>query len=191
MNVIFLGTLRNNSRTGGEYFLSKLFNYLKINDCRVSELDNREIRLLSADGNYLQKNLLLYKKLKSVPPNTIVIQNILNVDYLKYFLTNILIHYKRKDLRIVLIVQQIYQFEFGLIKRIINSLILRIYISSFHGIVTTSNYLKKEIIKLKGNSNAIVAIGAAGKKMKVDLISVQNIPSSSCHRIMQFWTAPK
>jgi len=128
INIIFLGTLRNNSRTGGEYFLSKLFNYLKINDCIVSELDNREIRLLSGDGDYLQKNLLLYKKLKSVSPNTIVIQNMENVDYLKYFLTNILIHYKRKDIRIVLIDQQIYRFDFGILKRIINSVILKIYI---------------------------------------------------------------
>ena len=173
MNVIFIGKLKNNSRTGGEYFLSKIFNYLKNNDCMFTELENREIQLLSGDGDYLRKNLSLYKILKSIPKNTIVIQETLNVDYLKYFLANIIIRFKRNELNFILIVQQIYQFEFGLIKRIINSLILRIYIRSFHGIVTTSNYLKKEIIKLKGNSNDVVAIGAAGKKMKVERFNKQ------------------
>ena len=84
--------------------------------------------------------------------------------FLKYFLTNILIHYKRKDIRIVLIDQQIYRFDFGILKRIINSVILKIYLKSFHRIVTTSNYLKREIINLWGNPNAIIVIGAAGKK---------------------------
>jgi len=172
MNIIFL-CIEKNSSTGGGYFLSQIFDYLKRENYKISCLTNKDYRLLDGDGNYLKKNLFMYKNLKSLPLNTIVIQETLNVDYLKYFLANILIRFKRNELNFILIVQQIYQFEFGLIKRIINSLILRIYIRSFHGIVTTSNYLKKEIIKLKGNSNAVVAIGAAGKKMKVERFNKQ------------------
>ena len=174
MNIFFYGQIKANTRTGGEYYLSQIINYLQRKNYIISCLENQDFQLLDGDGAYFKKNLFLYKKLKSIPPNTIVIQNILNVDYLKYFLTNRLIRYKRKDLYFILIVQQIYQFEFGLIKRILNSIILKIYLRSFHRIITTSNYLKKEIGKLKGNSNSVVAIGAAGnRRLKVERFNKQ------------------
>ena len=174
MNIFFCGKIKTNIRTGGEYFLFQIINYLQKKNFIISCLENQDFQLLDGDGDYFKKNLYLYKKLKSIPLNTIVIQNITNGDYLKCFLARILINYIRKDLNFILIVQQIYQFEFGLIKRILNSLILSMYIKSFNSIVTTSNYLKKEIIKFKGNSNGVVAIGAAGnRRLKVERFNKQ------------------
>ena len=174
MNIFFCGKIKTNTRTGGEYYLSQIINYLQRKNFIISCLESQDFQLLDGDGDYFKKNLFFYKKLKSIPANTIVIQNILHIDYLKCFLANILIRYKRKDLKFILIVQQIYQFEFGLIKRILNSIILKIYIRSFHRIITTSNYLKKEIGKLKGNSNSVVAIGAAGnRRLKVERFNKQ------------------
>lgn len=163
MNIFYCGEIKNNFRTGGELFINQIFGDLSTKGCSIDAFMDQDLSRLKGDGDYFKKNLFLYKKLRLMPPNTVVIQNIQSLDYLKYFLANILIRYRRKDLKFLLIVQQIYHFNLNIIKRIINRIVIYLYLHFFDKIVTTSQFLKRELIQLGANGNKINIVGAAGQ----------------------------
>lgn len=163
MNIFYCGKLKRSFRTGGEFLIYEIFGYLSKKGCSIDEFNEQDLSRLKDDGDYLKKNLFLYKKLRSIPPNTIVIQNILHLDYLKYFFANILIRYKRKDVKSLLFVQQIYHFNLSIIKKIINRIAIYLYLQFFDKIVTTSQFLKKELVRLGATRNKIIIVGAAGQ----------------------------
>jgi len=166
MNVFYCGEMGRCFRTGGELFLNRIYKGLSEKGYSIDGLSGQDLVRLKGDGGYFKKNLFLYKILCSVPPSATVVQNILNLDYLKYFLANVLIRYRRKDLKFLLIVQQIYYFNLNTVKRIVNKAVFFLYLRFFDKIVTTSQFLKKELMWQGAKEEKISVIGAACQEFR-------------------------
>lgn len=146
-HIFYCNNLFPAPQTGGEFFYSKILDYIKKQDGVEVILPNKsDLYYLNRPANSFKINGYFIKRFMHLPKKTIILEN--ESFYYAFFIANWFIRIFRKDIKILASFRQVSSPLLVMSKaKIMRDIILFLYVHSAHIVTVNSRYLSNILKK--------------------------------------------